>query len=44
MFNEMGVETGISLPGVVDAARETQSVFGRALTSHLIVAGLATSN
>ena len=39
MFHEMGVETGISLPGVIDAAREAQTVLGRKLTSHSIVAG-----
>lgn len=39
MFHEMGVETGLSLPGVIDAARSAQSVLGRKLTSHSIVAG-----
>jgi len=39
MFHEMGVETGVSLPGVIDAAREAQTVLGRTLTSHSIVAG-----
>jgi hydroxymethylglutaryl-CoA lyase len=39
MFHEMGVETGISLDGVIDAARQAQSVLGRKLTSHSIVAG-----
>jgi hydroxymethylglutaryl-CoA lyase len=39
MFHEMGVETGLSLPAVIDAAREAQSVLGRKLTSHSIIAG-----
>ena len=39
MFEEMGVSTGVSLPGLIDAAREAQRVLGRKLTSHSIVAG-----
>jgi hydroxymethylglutaryl-CoA lyase len=39
MFHEMGVETGIDLDGVIDAARQAQDVLGRTLTSHSIVAG-----
>ncbi|HVW43911.1 MAG TPA: hydroxymethylglutaryl-CoA lyase [Amycolatopsis sp.] len=39
MFHEMGVETGISLPALIDAARDVQDVLGRKLTSHSIVAG-----
>ncbi|WP_181447329.1 hydroxymethylglutaryl-CoA lyase [Mycolicibacterium vulneris] len=39
MFQEMGVSTGISLPSLIDAARAAQSVLGRKLTSHSIVAG-----
>jgi hydroxymethylglutaryl-CoA lyase len=39
MFHEMGVHTGLSLPGLIDAARAAQSVLGRKLTSHSIVAG-----
>lgn len=39
MFHEMGVETGISLPALIDAARDVQNVLGRKLTSHSIVAG-----
>lgn len=39
MFHEMGVETGVDLPGVIEAAREAQSTLGRKLTSHSIVAG-----
>ena len=39
MFEEMGVSTGVSLPAMIDAARAAQSVLGRKLTSHSIVAG-----
>ena len=39
MFHEMGVETGLDLEAVIDAARMAQSVLGRKLTSHSIVAG-----
>jgi hydroxymethylglutaryl-CoA lyase len=39
MFHEMGVETGLSLEAIIDAARAAQSVLGRKLTSHSIVAG-----
>lgn len=39
MFHEMGVDTSVSLPGVIDAARSAQRVLGRKLTSHSIVAG-----
>ncbi|MFJ9173785.1 hydroxymethylglutaryl-CoA lyase [Streptomyces sp. NPDC102360] len=39
MFHEMGVETGLDLEKVIEAAREAQAVLGRKLTSHSIVAG-----
>lgn len=39
MFEEMGVSTGTDLPAVIDAARTAQTVLGRKLTSHSIVAG-----
>jgi hydroxymethylglutaryl-CoA lyase len=39
MFHEMGVDTGIDLVAVIDAAREAQRVLGRTLTSHSLVAG-----
>jgi hydroxymethylglutaryl-CoA lyase len=39
MFQEMGVSTGVNLPAVIDAARAAQTVLGRKLTSHCIVAG-----
>ena len=39
MFHEMGIETGIDLNALVLAARDVQSVLGRKLTSHTILAG-----
>lgn len=39
MLHEMGVETGVDLPALIDAARAAQSILGRPLTSHSIVAG-----
>ncbi|MCE3551174.1 hydroxymethylglutaryl-CoA lyase [Pseudonocardia sp. RS11V-5] len=39
MFHEMGVETGLDLPAVIEAAREAQRVLGRTLTSHSLIAG-----
>ncbi|WP_208378766.1 hydroxymethylglutaryl-CoA lyase [Cumulibacter soli] len=39
MFHEMGIETGINLPTLIDAARQVQNVLGRTLTSHSIIAG-----
>jgi len=39
MFHEMGVETGLDLEQVIEAAREAQDTLGRKLTSHSIVAG-----
>ena len=39
MFHEMGVDTGVDLDALVAAARDVQSVLGRKLTSHTILAG-----
>jgi hydroxymethylglutaryl-CoA lyase len=39
MFHEMGVDTGLDLPKVIEAAREAQRVLGRTLTSHSLIAG-----
>jgi hydroxymethylglutaryl-CoA lyase len=39
MFEEMGVDTGLDLDAVIAAARDVQSVLGRKLTSHSIIAG-----
>jgi hydroxymethylglutaryl-CoA lyase len=39
MFHEMGVDTGLDLEKVIEAAREAQAVLGRKLTSHSIIAG-----
>jgi hydroxymethylglutaryl-CoA lyase len=39
MFHEMGVDTGLDLGAVIGAAREAQTILGRKLTSHSIIAG-----
>jgi hydroxymethylglutaryl-CoA lyase len=39
MFHELGVETGVDLPALIAAAAQVQSVVGRRLTSHTLVAG-----
>lgn len=39
MLHEMGYETGIDLPRLVECARAAQEVLGRPLGSHVIVAG-----
>ncbi|MCK9250585.1 MAG: hydroxymethylglutaryl-CoA lyase [Solirubrobacteraceae bacterium] len=39
MLHEMGVDTGVSLDALIDAARMVQEVLGRPLGSHTIVAG-----
>jgi hydroxymethylglutaryl-CoA lyase len=39
MLHEMGVETGVDLPRLVDCARAAQRVLGRPLGSHTLVAG-----
>lgn len=39
MFHEMGIDTGLDLERVIEAARKAQHVLGRKLTSHSIVAG-----
>jgi hydroxymethylglutaryl-CoA lyase len=39
MLHEMGVETGVSLPRLLDAARAVQEVLGRPLGSHVLTAG-----
>lgn len=44
MFHEMDVETGLDLNKVIESARAAQSVLGRKLTSHSIVAGPVTWN
>jgi hydroxymethylglutaryl-CoA lyase len=40
MLHEMGIETGVDLALLLDAAREAQRVLGRPLGSHALVAGL----
>ncbi len=39
MLEEMGISTGVSLPALLGASREAQSVLGRPLGSHTLVAG-----
>jgi hydroxymethylglutaryl-CoA lyase len=39
MFHEMGVETGIDLPALLDVSRDVQGVLGRPLGSHVLTAG-----
>src|SRR4051812_7419352 len=39
MLHEMGVETGIDLDALLEAARDAQRVLGRPLGSHTLVAG-----
>jgi hydroxymethylglutaryl-CoA lyase len=39
MLHEMGVETGISLEALLEAARAAQRVLGRPLGSHVLTAG-----
>ena len=39
MLHEMGIETGVDLAALLDAARAAQEVLGRPLGSHTLVAG-----
>jgi hydroxymethylglutaryl-CoA lyase len=39
MLSEMGIETGIDLPGLLACARRAQEILGRPLGSHTLVAG-----
>ena len=39
MFHEMGVDTGVDLPALIESARQVQAFLGRKLTSHSIIAG-----
>jgi hydroxymethylglutaryl-CoA lyase len=39
MLHEMGIETGIDLPALLDVTRAVRDVLGRALGSHTLVAG-----
>ncbi|MGB7686761.1 MAG: hydroxymethylglutaryl-CoA lyase [Solirubrobacterales bacterium] len=39
MLHEMGVETGIDLPRLIDASRAVQEVLGRPLGAHVLRAG-----
>lgn len=39
MLHEMGIETGIDLPKLIDASRAAQEVLGRPLGAHVLKAG-----
>jgi hydroxymethylglutaryl-CoA lyase len=39
MLEEMGIETGVDLPALLDCARAVRDVLGRPLGSHTLVAG-----
>jgi hydroxymethylglutaryl-CoA lyase len=39
MLHEMGVDTGIDLPRLIDASRAAQEVLGRPLGAHVLRAG-----
>jgi hydroxymethylglutaryl-CoA lyase len=39
MLHEMGVETGIDLPALVEASRAAQGALGRPLGAHVLRAG-----
>jgi hydroxymethylglutaryl-CoA lyase len=39
MLHEMGIETGVDLPKLVEASRAAQDVLGRRLGSHVLTAG-----
>jgi hydroxymethylglutaryl-CoA lyase len=39
MFHEMGVDTGLDLRALIAAAAEAQTILGRTLTSHSLIAG-----
>ncbi|HEU4907172.1 MAG TPA: hydroxymethylglutaryl-CoA lyase [Solirubrobacterales bacterium] len=39
MLHEMGVETGVELPRLIEAARAAQDVLGRPLGAHVLTAG-----
>jgi hydroxymethylglutaryl-CoA lyase len=39
MLHEMGIETGVELPRLIDASRAAQEVLGRPLGAHVLTAG-----
>ncbi|MGN6868562.1 MAG: hydroxymethylglutaryl-CoA lyase [Solirubrobacteraceae bacterium] len=39
MLHEMGITTGVDLPGLLEASRSVQEVLGRPLGSHVLLAG-----
>ena len=42
MLHEMGVETGIDLPRLIEASRAAQEVLGRPLGAHVLRPGRST--
>src|SRR5438309_1496937 len=39
MLHEMGIDTGVDLPALIDCARRVQELLGRPLGSHTLLAG-----
>jgi hydroxymethylglutaryl-CoA lyase len=39
MLHEMGIETGVDLPALIDASRAAQDLLGRPLGAHVLRAG-----
>jgi hydroxymethylglutaryl-CoA lyase len=39
MLHEMGIDTGVDLPALIEASRAVQAVLGRSLGSHVLSAG-----
>jgi hydroxymethylglutaryl-CoA lyase len=39
MLHEMGIETGVDLPRLIEAARAAQETLGRPLGAHVLRAG-----
>ena len=39
MLEEMGIETGVDLPKLIEASRAVQELLGRPLGAHVLTAG-----
>ena len=39
MLEEMGIATGVDLPGLIEASRAVQEILGRPLGAHVLTAG-----
>ena len=39
MLEEMGIETGVDLPRLIEASRAVQELLGRPLGAHVLTAG-----